>query len=300
MKDAKTTKTAAGSIGALGALFLNDTYGLDIAFLLDATGSMAHAIEGVKDHIQKTVSGVQEQYPQCSVRVGVVAYRDFDIIEPPSGVETLDFTSDIEAFKMFLSNLRARGGDDEAEDVFSGLKKCTKLSWEANARAVIHIADAACHGQLFHTNRVHDKYPNIDPNGSETMEVLTNLLSEDACNVNTYQFFHLNRSTKPMIEKFKELVKNKASSFLEDDLESNEEMPERFIHSSLHSIHRSSGAAPRRVRNPFSGHPPSDLDDAHEMGPMDLGVPTPFVSRYDPPIASPPSSHAIPTTTLDS
>jgi len=269
------------ALGALETLVMNDTYSLDIAFLLDATGSMANAIEGVKDHIQKTVNGVREQYPQCAVRVGVVAYRDFDITEPPNGIEVLDFTSDIEAFKTFLANLEARGGDDEAEDVLSGLQKCTKLSWEANARAVIHIADAACHGRLFHTDRVHDKYLDVDPNGTETKEALTNLLSEDACNVNTYQFFHLNKSTKPMIQAFKDLVKNKTSSFLEDDLQNNDDMPDRFIHSSIHSIHRSARRRPRPHPHPI----PSPFGDPAGSP----GMETPFLTRCDPPVVSPPS-----------
>lgn len=227
----KLNKTSA----AIDALILNDTFSLDMAFLLDATGSMADTIEGVKENIEATVHGVMQKYAHCKVRVGVVAYRDFDVQEPPSGVEMLDFTEDISAFKGFLARLEAHGGDDDAEDVLSGLRECARLSWNANARTLIHIADAPCHGHMFHTTRTRDKYADHDPNGTAVTSALDELLAEEKCGVQTYQFIHLNDTTKHMMARFKDLVKNK-EAIVEDHLRDNEEMPERFIHSSLRSI----------------------------------------------------------------
>ena len=237
---------------AINALILNDTHSLDIAFLLDATGSMSDTIDGVRRHIETTVNGIIEKYAHCRVRVGVVAYRDFDVSEPPSGVEHLDFTDDVEAFKNYLNGLSAHGGDDDAEDVLSGLRECARLSWSGNARTVIHIADAPCHGRLFHTNRVNDAFINEDPNGTITSNALSDLLSEDKCNVNTYQFIHLNETTKRMMQQFKRLVKNKEDCFLEDNLKQNEDMPQQFIHSSIRSIERSTPTQPENMNEGMS------------------------------------------------
>lgn len=221
---------------SIESIIENSTYSIDIAFLLDATGSMADTIEGVKNHIQETVKGIQDKYAQCAIRVGVIAYRDYDV---EGGIEKLDFTTDLIVFKQFLGDIIATGGDDDAEDVNSGIEGCLTLSWASNARIVIHVADAPGHGHQFHTNRVSDNFLAEDPNSERIQKALDALFDEENCNVNLYQFLHLNNNTQRMIQEFKRVVKNKAHVILEERLDNNRSMPARFIHSSIRSIERS-------------------------------------------------------------
>ncbi|MCO5600327.1 hypothetical protein L7F22_054437 [Adiantum nelumboides] len=48
----------------------------------------------------------------------------------------------------------AKGGNDTAEDVFSGLEALSKLDWTAHNRVVYHIVDAPCHGTQFHDSKI--------------------------------------------------------------------------------------------------------------------------------------------------
>ena len=65
-------------------------------------------------------------------------------------MEVLPFTTDLQAFKSFVGSVRATGGGDAAEDVFSGIEAAQALAWEAGSRILVHVADAPCHGCEFH------------------------------------------------------------------------------------------------------------------------------------------------------
>lgn len=71
---------------------------LDIAFVVDATGSMGAWLEAVKANIRAIATGIlpriQQQYPglQLAVRFALVAYRD--VGDNPQ-FEELGFTEDV-------------------------------------------------------------------------------------------------------------------------------------------------------------------------------------------------------------
>ena len=222
---------------------------IDIGFIIDATGSMADAIDGVKRHIKKIVRGLEQHVGQVCVRTAIVAYRDYQDDIPDSQTrefEVLDFTTDIERFQKFLAGLAAVGGRDEAEDVHTGLEQAVHLNWASASRLVVFIADAPCHGKAYHGSlRIGDDFPNGDKRGRTSLALLT--LLKNSCGVNSFKFIHLAPTTKPMVAKWHdELVTNDTTVgtedwISEDNLEGvyNEAITNSVIHASVTSIGRS-------------------------------------------------------------
>lgn len=96
------------------------------------------------------------------------------------------------------------GGEDEAEDVFSGLERVASLGWKSRTRVLVHIGDAPCHGAQFHDlhgGELHDRYPGGDAKGRDISSLLQTL--RDQCQIIGYLFCHVNDSTKKMISVFK-------------------------------------------------------------------------------------------------
>jgi hypothetical protein len=122
--------------------------GVDLVFLLDATGSMADEI----DHIKQTVGSIAqriEQLPGSSApRFALVAYRDRgdDYV-----TRQWDFTSDIGQFSANLANVEAGGGGDIPESVNAGLHDAIHLQgWADNStgrhlRMIVLVGDAPPH-----------------------------------------------------------------------------------------------------------------------------------------------------------
>jgi Mg-chelatase subunit ChlD len=116
---------------------------IDLAFVLDTTGSMAEEIEAVKT----TIGAVADQLgtAQTDVRVGLVEYKDrTDCLL----TRTFPFSSDLRAFSGQVAAISASGGGDLPEDMHAGLAAALdKLQWRdgAVARMVVVIADAPPH-----------------------------------------------------------------------------------------------------------------------------------------------------------
>jgi len=72
--------------------------------------------------------------------------------------------------------VKARGGDDLPEDVCGGLSEALKLNWSAEKRLIILIADAPCHGKMFH--QLGDSYPDGDPGGLEPEVLISEIFGK--------------------------------------------------------------------------------------------------------------------------
>ncbi len=97
----------------------------DIAFLLDATGSMAPCINAVKDNIASFVESLtsKDANDRPAVkdwRVKIVGYRDFEYSDAPPIVDN-PFTKSVEEARSHLAALEATGGGDEPESLLEGL-----------------------------------------------------------------------------------------------------------------------------------------------------------------------------------
>jgi hypothetical protein len=208
---------------------------MDLLFIIDATGSMGPIIEAVKKHIHEIVRKIQQER-SIPIRLGVVAYRDYYDEDP---TEILLFTEDVNRFEVFLKQLAARGGDDDAEDVFTGWERAASMDWKSPVRMIVHLADAPCHGIKYHFASVSDHYKNGDKLHRNAKDLLAKL-AED-CQVNTFQFIHLNNSTRQMLYTLTNNEYPKDDWYKEDQLslDNLKDMPHRISTASLECITKS-------------------------------------------------------------
>ena len=119
---------------------------LDVAFLLDATGSMGDEIGAVKEKIREMISEIALGDPAPDVRFGIVVYRDRG---DEFVTRTFDLTRDIDRIVDNLGEIEANGGGDYAESFNEGLHVAVQeLNWELEKlvpKLVFIIADAPPH-----------------------------------------------------------------------------------------------------------------------------------------------------------
>jgi len=119
--------------------------GLDIVFVIDATGSMGWLIADVKARVLALAAWTRELVPVT--RFGVVAYRDGDDPEFLTRVQPL--TLDARKVDAFLGALEARGGGDTPEDVHAGLAVAIEQAGfqEDAHRVILVLGDAPPHAE---------------------------------------------------------------------------------------------------------------------------------------------------------
>jgi uncharacterized protein YegL len=117
---------------------------IDVAFLLDATGSMADEIDAVKTKIRGIISDIALGEPVPDVRFGLVAYRDRG---DEYVTRTAALTRDIDLIDENLQQIQADGGGDYEESLVEGLHvMLNELEWDpAATRLVFLVADAPPH-----------------------------------------------------------------------------------------------------------------------------------------------------------
>ncbi len=116
---------------------------LDIAFLIDTTGSMGDELKYLQTEIQGISETIKTKFPQVTPRYGLVLYRDKgDAYE----TRPFDFQA-LDGFRTKLAEQSVGGGGDYPEGVAAGLDATLKLSWRngAVARLAFWVADAPHH-----------------------------------------------------------------------------------------------------------------------------------------------------------
>lgn len=119
---------------------------LDLAFIVDTTGSMGSLIADA----QRQMIAIMDELLRAGdvdMRLGVVEYRD----HPPQDkmvYRVHGFTDDLERARETLNELRADGGGDAPEAVLDGVwAACHELAWRAHARRIaVLVGDAPPHG----------------------------------------------------------------------------------------------------------------------------------------------------------
>jgi hypothetical protein len=131
---------------------------LDLALVIDTTGSMGDELEYLKVEIDSIVASVSRMFPDVDQRYALIVYRD-------QGDEyvtrTFDFTGSLKEFQANLSAQFAGGGGDYPEAVHVAVEHADKLSWrEGNtARVMFLVADAP----------PHDEYLALTLDGAQTL-----------------------------------------------------------------------------------------------------------------------------------
>jgi hypothetical protein len=131
---------------------------VEVAFVLDTTGSMGPLIEGAKRKIWSIATAIVDANPNAEIRMGLVAYRD---IGDEYVTKTFNLTTDIQDLYANLLQLRAAGGGDWAESVNEALEAgVTRLSWTQGqeiCRILFLVGDAPPHMDYAQDT----KYPDV-------------------------------------------------------------------------------------------------------------------------------------------
>ncbi|HMF17745.1 MAG TPA: VWA domain-containing protein [Gemmataceae bacterium] len=119
---------------------------LDLAIVLDTTGSMGDELKYLQSEIRGITAAIQKRFPEVEQRFALVLYRDDgdEYVTRP-----FDFTPSIDTFHKNLSKQSASGGGDYPEAMHRGLEEATQLRWreQDSARVLFLIADAPPHAQ---------------------------------------------------------------------------------------------------------------------------------------------------------
>lgn len=121
---------------------------IELAFVLDTTGSMAGLIEGAKKKIWSIANTVIDSNPGADIRIGLVGYRDLgdDYV-----TRSFPLTPDVQTLYAHLLAFEAKGGGDTPESVNEALDVAvTKLGWSSpgtgrTSRILFLVGDAPPH-----------------------------------------------------------------------------------------------------------------------------------------------------------
>jgi Mg-chelatase subunit ChlD len=119
---------------------------VEVAFVLDTTGSMADLIDGAKRKIWSIATTIVETNPDADVSMALVAYRDRD---DAYVTKVTPLSEDIQGLYGKLIKLEADGGGDTPESVNEALDKAVRgLQWSAGSdtrRIIFLVGDAPPH-----------------------------------------------------------------------------------------------------------------------------------------------------------
>ena len=117
--------------------------GIDVVFVIDATGSMAWVHDRVRERIEALSQYVRNLVPLA--RFGVIAYRDYQ--DPDFVTQISQPSFDVLKARTFMSVLDANGGGDVPEAVTEALRKAENaIAWRSGAqRVLIVVGDAPPH-----------------------------------------------------------------------------------------------------------------------------------------------------------
>ncbi|MAE95002.1 MAG: hypothetical protein CL910_10110 [Deltaproteobacteria bacterium] len=119
---------------------------IEVAFVLDTTGSMSGLIEGAKQKIWSIANQMASSQQKASLRVALIGYRDRG---DAYVTRRFDLTEDIDSIYGHLRAFGAGGGGDTPESVNQALREAVNdLSWSEDEdvyKVVFLVGDAPPH-----------------------------------------------------------------------------------------------------------------------------------------------------------
>ncbi|MEE4450085.1 vWA domain-containing protein [Novosphingobium resinovorum] len=118
---------------------------LDLALVVDVTGSMSDELNFLQAELDSIVASLNRRHPDLDIRVGLTFYRD-------KGDEfvtrTFPFTGDIARARGDIGQQVASGGGDYEEAMQDALVRAAKLDWRPDAiKTLLLVADAPPHAE---------------------------------------------------------------------------------------------------------------------------------------------------------
>ena len=131
----------------------------DIAFIVDATGSMGDEIAFLKDDLMDILKKAESLQNGVTFRTAALFYRDVD---DEYLTRISNFTTDFSTTTAFISKQDANGGGDYPEAVHTALEEgVQKLSWDegAKTRIAFMLLDAPAHHEDGVLESLHELIP---------------------------------------------------------------------------------------------------------------------------------------------
>lgn len=152
---------------------------MDVAFVVDTTGSMKDDIKAVKDSLSDIVEQVTRHTKDLEIRFGVVSYRDHPPQDKTYVTRSADFESNVKRVQKRIASLNPSEGGDTPEAVADGLHEArVRLSWEMDAyKVLLLVGDAPPHGRLYNTI-ADDHFPDGCPKGYDPIEEVKELRND--------------------------------------------------------------------------------------------------------------------------
>jgi hypothetical protein len=142
------TGTIGGSVDKIPAHISTplDRPRIEVAFVLDTTGSMSGLIEGAKQKIWSIANQMASGQPAPEIRIGLIGYRDRG---DAYVTRVFELTDDLDEIYGQLRQFRAEGGGDTPESVNQALHEAVSgLSWTPGTdtyKVIFLVGDAPPH-----------------------------------------------------------------------------------------------------------------------------------------------------------
>jgi len=122
---------------------------VDLAFVVDTTGSMGAFIDAARKQMTDTIRSLTDAASTpIDLRLAIVEYRDHPPQDRTFVARGHPFQTDLARVRKIIAGLKPDGGGDGPEAVYDGLRlACEELEWRAHSRRIaILIGDAPPHG----------------------------------------------------------------------------------------------------------------------------------------------------------
>jgi len=167
---ALTLLGALATTNPLNAHPSSETETIEVAFVLDTTGSMGELIAGAKQKIWSIANTIVDINPNSEIRMALVGFRDFgdDYV-----IKKFDLSDDIQGLYGNLTRFEAAGGGDTPEAVNEALHEAVaNLNWQGQHKKIIFL--------------VGDSPPHMDYNGPKYPQIVKTARDKDIL-INTVQ-----------------------------------------------------------------------------------------------------------------
>ena len=179
---------------------LKDT-NIDIMFIMDLTTSMEAFLSEAKHNIKKITEEIWDTNPGAKIRLSFIGYRDFNCKGDKRDYEIINFTDNIDKFIWEIKKLECYGGEDQPEDIAGALNEALKLDWKSNAKYIVLVSDAPCHGNKYHDINIEDNFSEGDPDGLIIEDLILQIKKLDI----TFYCVEINETTKIMFDIMKNI-----------------------------------------------------------------------------------------------
>ena len=122
------------------------TYGVDLVFCIDATRSMDHILDTVKNNAlsfyQDFQNVMESKHKRVSeLRIRIVAFRDYRADKEKAMMVTdfFSFPEQAEDFHACIRSISADGGGDDPEDGLEAVAYAMRSKWSTQAQKRRHI-----------------------------------------------------------------------------------------------------------------------------------------------------------------